>query len=825
MQTILILLMMLFSVYFLTGAVKVETGASVQDIVHDLPYDVQIFLSGKVPHKIVQLEPGEILIAFNNVLLPDAVLARVDQKGKVKGLEVKRLPDNVVGLFITTANEAHEIESSWMEGGKVLFVRLAERPVKQESVEDNAAVPIPILEEIIIPEAPEVKMAALARSVVAGLPPMKSQKKIIKRKFTGDIDDILIEIQTEPCFKQLSLQDAVYYCTIKDWKKGYHALGMFIGADTGGQCKSIAEFLRALCFFKMSDPNDAALMLKAIAQYQNLLNTYPDSKYIPYAMATLGAINMELKNYTEAIGYFNIILKKYENFRGMPEVLIYQGRLAQIKKKQKDAIGYYQKVVERYSDSRYVNVAILELGKAYYNDNNFSETIRLLNRLRAEFPEMVYESPDMLFYLGNAYYQTARYEIARIELTSLLNLFPDIENNHIILSRIGDTYKDEKQPDKAKKIYELVIKRYPGSDGYVISYVRLGGMSDDKQEKEMIYKLLVNNHSDNPVAKLALIRLADLWNKDGKYEKSVITIRDLLKKNPRAFSREIGQVIEASYVPLFRDMLEKDDNIGLMTLYEKDRALLSRYGGAEVSLLAGQAYLDSNLYFMAEKLFENAYATYGKKKKPPELLYGYATSLYEIGESDDALNYFDEYIRNYPEGENIKIALFRTGDILLKRGEYSISIARYQKARRNMTTDDTELSAILMGEAAAYKGLRKPKLAVSLTLEAINVMSLSREDNRSSISLAYFDLGNLYYDQHLYDKAADTFLIALKYAVKSKPHLDIRFRLAESYHKGSAIDKAEEIYKSMAGTDDLFWGKLAQQKLYGIEIEKKLKNS
>jgi TolA-binding protein len=407
-------------------------------------------------------------------------------------------------------------------------------------------------------------------------------------------------------------------------------------------------------------------------------------------------------------------------------------------------------------------------------------------------------------------------------LLRAVNFFPDNPAIPVIMSRIGDTYRDENQPEKAQKVHEHVIENYPQSDGFVISSVRVAEYLKRRAEKENLYRMIIADYSEHPMAQLAMLKLAGLQTKEGEYEKSVETIKAFLAKYPGTLRKEAIQVMKEAYSTLFQKLMADDNSTGVMAWYEKDKHIVNRINIPEIYTTVGMAYFKGHIYKDAADLLQKAYDIYPKDKRTPELCSQLGMSLHESGQSDRALKILKAYISAYPKHADIANAYAHIGQIYLEKKKYQKGIRQFEIALKK-SKKKTLQSAILLSEAAARKALGDLKIATNRYIKAIDMMADLPDLPPEQIAYAYRDLGETYLRRKAYLKAADALTMSVKFS-ENKDSADLRFILAEAYEKGKAMDRAGEVYQEIIDLGDPFWARLAQEKLRGIQIDNKLES-
>jgi len=789
----------------------------------ETPETVTIKLNGETPYRVFQVDKKEVVIAFKNARLSSGLSKARFNEDWIKRIRIDRLSDRVVVVSVLTRVDIKGLSSRWIQSQNTLSVQCipenssskeiqrAKKPVQDQPPAAKKKVGTPHSQEI-------------AEPTYSGLPFNITLSRLNKWKPArlDSLDQMIIDMETDPCISHAAIDQAMDLSRQESWQKMFDGLNAYIvsKSESPKKCLEAAYYLRAYAFYKKLDYTVDDQQLKAVERFQEVVSYYPKSKYAPYGITALGKLHRKLKNYKEANGYLKVILDTYPNFSGVPEVMLELSRVYIKKEKINLAVSMLERWLANHSQSPFVSDARIELGKALYEANNFPESQRVLISLMKTDPTKVYESPDLLIYLGNGYYQTGKYAKARDALLRAVNFFPDTPSISVILSRIGDTYRDDNQPEKAQKVHEHVIKNYPQSDGFVISSVRIAEYLKRRAEKESLYRMIINEHPDHLVARLAMLKLAGLQTKEGEHEKSIETIKDFLAKYPGTLKEEAVQVMTDAYGALFQKLLEVDNSTGVLAWYEKDKHIINRINTPDLYKTVGMAYLKGYIYKDAAELLEKAYQLYAKDKRPPELYSNLGISLHESGQSDSALKILNAYTQTYPKHADIGMAYAHIGQIYLEKKTYKKAIKELETALQK-SKEKTLQSTILLSEAEARRAIGDLETATNRYVKAIDMMAALPDQPPVRISQAYRDLGETYLQRKAYLKAADALAMSVKFS-ENKENADLRFMLAEAYEKGRAMDRAGEVYQEIINLGDPFWTRLAQEKLRGIQIDNKL---
>lgn len=784
----------------------------------DTPQRISLQLNQRSLFKIIQVDKTEIVIALKDVHISDSIEKRGSASSFIQNLRIEHLQNNVTLLIIETVAAISKTDTKW-DGSSTLVVNFyaekqkhktrrkglktksKRKPIRiQEQAEQNRDKNIT---EEVIPAKEEIHLDP--PSDFAG----------------GSIDDLLEEFATDPCASKPELKRVLAQFKNKNWKEAEPELTRFLKTNTGETCRASAFFLKAYSFYKQVDFDKEDNILESISVCQDAVNLFSDSRYLPYGMTMIGKLYFALNNQAEAKGYFKIVLDKYPKYRGSPEIIFELGVLEEKKNNHRNAIENFEKIISQYPKSIFISDARLELGKAHFKINNFSKAIEQLELLINENPRKIYNSSDALLFMGNSYYHTGKYKEARTILEKAYNLYPEIDSSHIVLTRIADTLADEEKIERAKMLYQLVIEKYPGTDGFVISSVRLAKYFETREEKEKVYRLIIEDYPDNPMANLARLRIAEIQNNAGEYKQSIETINELFLENPRALNKEALFIKQNSFESYFKWIMEKGNYPEVLAMYERDKQSLDTYENPGLFSLIGESYFRGHLYESAARLLLEADNYTKDARKPDKYTYMIGVSLQESGENDKASSYLLRYIKANPKSEYTADA-FRRMARIEKQNNKDRKASEYFQTAFNSSRRETEKADILIEHAGLFNKNHQYHESAALLVKAVNILSSSPESDKAMILNAHRELGKSYMYLHDFLKAADAFAMALKFSEIDEDRIGLHFLLGESYSKEGHLNEASQAYQAVVSSGDAFWSKLAAEKLKGLKLTKKI---
>ena len=850
------------SILFFSNTVS---GAGIESVnIEKNPYAVRIKLSAKVPYKVVQFDKKEILVAFKKIGTGEIGGFKGDGSPDIIDVKVAKQKRGVVSLIISTRRNVMSVSSVWIPVGNTLLVKPVFKgtpkkkkkktsdPVTGQNFAKNTTgkektretkvnseigtgTDIFSVSDSDKMETDQTELENQPLDLKPGRPRPGKKKdetgfklggRVFDERFDGSTDDLFLELRSDACEDDASeIKKAVVLCRQGAWGNAFEILSRFVGDDNvSRRCLENIYILRAYSFYKDIEKGSDQQHLEAIEYFQEVISYFPDSIYLPYAVTSLGKIHVKLGDYAQAEGYFKIILKIYIDYPGTPEVLFELGRIYAEKKNTKLAVAMLKKVVDQFPHGKFIGTAKLALGKSLFNKSDFYGTITILEDVIKTKPRLIFTEPDLLQYLGNAYYHTNQNEKARSILSKVYNIFPAIGGRDTILTRIGDTYVENKKLDKAINIFKLVVKKYPGTDGFVISSMRLAEFLESADEKKQLYNLIIQDYPDNPLARLALMRLALLSHKEGDYEESVATIKRLLATQPRALRNDAINLLLSSSEEIFKKQLSSNEYTALLKRFENDKRLLNKSDNPNMFLLVGMAYLKAHLYDTAVEQLMKSYKRTGKNKRPAELFYSLGVAMKELGRNDEAYNMFKTYIRYFPAKKDIADVYNRMGEIMLEKKKAKKAVAYFDKALSKSDTEKKK-AAILVSKSRGHKALKQHAIAVKSLIKAINMLASDPDESYETLSAAHRSLGENYMALAEWNKASDALNMAVKFAGKEKQPTEIYFLLGEAFEKGKDFEQALKAYTHVVENGDSFWSSMAKERLRGMRLNNRLEST
>ncbi len=836
-------------------------------IQHD-PLSVRFFIAEKTPIKVIQVEKKELLVALKNVKLEKGFKVLGKKNSAISHVAMENLPGNVLAVILTSDRPFGKIKTKFNTSDSSFIVSL-ERPKEAQVIKPLPVIPpvvtVPVKKQTEKPQVspPPASPAPATDPTVTQeiqtiqrhkIPPFPESPKSKKKKpgektsitdslkkpvkvgeatvyvppqrdksdLRGDISDLLIVVDKEECDSK-QIANAVLLLKKGLAKDAFDVLDQYI-VQENFSCLEHAYFLRAYAFYKDLPDDGFAQLIKAERMFQDALVSYPKSIFLPYGYSAIGIIQKQLNNISAAEGYFNIVKQGYMTYSGLPEVLYHLADIYDQKGYADKALKYYKQVFEDSVENNYIADAGIGYGKALFKKRQYLDSLRVLNFVVRSAPKKVYSSHELLLNIGHANFEVGQSKAARQALIRVMNLFPEIEGLDVILSKIGDTYGMENNEEKAVKLYELVREKYPDSQGYIASSIGIARYMKKNADKILIYEMIKTKFPENLYARIAMMRMAEIYQASGEYNKCIKEIEDLLSTHPRGLRYEAVKLMQRAYEALFQKQLKEDGYTKVLNRYELEHTRIDRMGSRKIALNVGLSYLEAKLYDQAFNHLINAYKQYKRSSRSEPLLLGLGIAMDESGRKDDALKLFNAFPKRFPKSRNRGDVLLRAGRIYLDKKKYALSSARFNTAYK-ISKDHLEKGNVLILHSNVYEQKGDLKTASILREKAIKEVAMASGENYDILTDAYKELGRIYIALEKYVKSADAYLKALSFSDDAQEKANLGFLLGDAYQKGNIIQKAKDAYQQVVTSDDSVWARLAQQRLNTLELAEVVQNS
>ena len=629
----------------------------------------------------------------------------------------------------------------------------------------------------------------------------------------------------------------------ENWSTAIESLDRLLKAYPTDRYAERAHFLIAKAYEKQYSGSLGTHFDEIKKSYTEAIQQFPRSMYVAEALLSLGDLYDRIDNKYEALGYYKLARNKEPDSLLSMRATIGIAKIISLRNERQEAIDLLQGIIEKYPESKENIEARIELAKVYYEMNHFFKSMEILSSLRKTNPENRYRFPALSLYLGYNYYQLGENRWSRENLLRYYNSRPDKEPNHLILTKIGDTYREEGSLKKAAKFYNLVIVRYPETEGAVISRIRLAELKENKafdQDAESasfvdllggeegsaqeIYEKIINTPFEKDKKKsleqLALFRLALLQQNEKDYDKSLETLRNLLEQFPDTPLRnDAEKALKKTLLAIIEKEMAAGEYTNVITIFEKERNFFSMLNDPDLFLNIARASIPLNLRGMAIEMFKKADSVWQSTDKPPDLLFFLAEDLLDREQLKPAVANADQILKNFPSSPYVSDAYQLKGRIFFKQKQHQKAAEMFSSAAEFNLAPCKRVGLLIdKGRALMLGG--SPKEA----FVAIGEANQLKGDCHQSDTIIDREIGELFLSLGYPGEALSVFNQALTMEKDEETIILLKLKSAECYWLLNKKADSLALYDQLAALEDPFWSNLAKERKEEMNFKSEIEN-
>jgi len=627
----------------------------------------------------------------------------------------------------------------------------------------------------------------------------------------------------------------------RDWRGAIDNFERLAASKSGGRHAERAHFLLAKSYDHLYSSSLLDRLGEIKGRYEAAISEFPHSSFVADALLALGNLCFKTQNYFEALGYYNLLLKKDTESNRAFEAMIQKIKILLLKGRKKEALSIARHLTRAFPDPELQIRAKTAMAMVLYEMNSFRKSLELLTGIEVSRPETVYLYPEISLYLGHNYYELGDNAMARENLIRFYNIRPDSPSGDYILTKIADTYRNEGAIHNAVKFYELVLDRHPGTEGAIISQLRLAELQEEGKFKtnrgfipiaemkrqavglpveiyEDIMGRLSKGDGNNPLLGLTLLKLAIGYRKEGKYQESLDVLKMLKRKQPRLSDarREFQHALTQTLEDLLGAWMKNGAYEDIVNLYLEEGDLFDFIESPAPMLTVARASMQLGLEGFALEVFRRADPLLQDHEKPGDLLISLGRESLKKGRLEKALEMADLIIKNHPSDVLVPLAYQLKGNVLYQEKKYPQAAEMFARAL-DFNPEKCDRVDILLDRARALTAMASRTKALEALREAdrmIKECTLPSPHSYEEMARLYLDLGNPRKGISILYREID------KKTGEDKAR--VMFMIARYYETLGNREKSNEIFKQILNGKFPFWSILARERLEEAAFDKEL---
>jgi len=377
---------------------------------------------------------------------------------------------------------------------------------------------------------------------------------------------------------------------------------------------------------------------KAILEFQEFIEKYPQSELIKSAHFELGKDLYNLEEYKLALSE----LKKTST----DEALYLIGKSSKELGDQEGEIAAFEELREKFPQSDFSQEAYFRLGNYYYNQNRYKEAIEEFNKVVQFFSQSPLLS-ESYYWMGWSYFKLADYKKA----SECFNKVEEDEENLSLGQRAkymeAESWYNLKDYQKARAAYEKFIEMYPEVDlsanaQHAIAWTYL----ENKEYESSIgeFKKLISIYPDSKFNEEAQFRVSKNYFLSGDKDMAKVELGKFINSYSNSTFRVEAMYLLSQIYLQDEDWMDNIINSERLVIEYPDSPYLSEtlYGLC-------LSYFKKDEYEKVIKVGERYLKGYSNLEYDDDILYIMAVCWEMLENEEKAIFGYQNLISKYPQ--------------------------------------------------------------------------------------------------------------------------------------------------------------------------------
>ena len=607
--------------------------------------------------------------------------------------------------------------------------------------------------------------------------------------------------------------------------------------DTYPQSKSVAaaSYLIGECYFSLAEQSILSSYQPAVDALQLALALYPDSSDAPRGLFQMATGLRKMGYHFEAQENYQLLIDKFPNRESNAEAYFWIGEDLFQQDEFNEAKNRFQHFIVKYPRNDYVKHATFRIADCYVGMKDYGRAQDAYEKARDQWPLYSGLFPETLYRMGLTYLKKGDYSKARSILFAALNVFPEEQYNDIIMTKIGDTYREEGNVEQALKVYSQNGVLYPETRGAMISEIKMADLGISNPgffnfiqclEPLKVYEKVIEKYPATDLAEEALYKEGWALAEQKRYQEAISSLMTVLMDYPDSeLSEKCNYSLQKNLVKLIDSYFSEENYYPLLEIYQKYKVpFLLEIKNTKTLFQIGESFRQAGLYDEALELFGEAKRIYPPNHPEDELTFRVG-EIYLLQKShDQAEKFFKKVITAFPDSAFYQRAFHKLADTYFEQERYGEARLAYFSALKSEEKGIRDIKSLFrLGKC--YQAMGEESLTVDTYKKAIRVAEdLGAEQGADEYVIeSYFTLADFLYQIKWYGDAIEVYTQAIERFPEDDRAQWALYRIAASYRKGKNDEVDIESLKQLtaAGGGEAFWKKVASEHIRNLEWEVK----
>lgn len=607
-------------------------------------------------------------------------------------------------------------------------------------------------------------------------------------------------------------------------------------------------YLLADAYFRWAEKDFPQRFQQVIDAFQQALQFYPSSPKAPQARLRLAEIYWRAGLYYEALAVLEMLLESVP-----PDPYLFEAKSKKASyllklERYREALQVYQELLASPQPTDKPMEVFLGYADAAFSLGDFVGALEGYRSVLGRFPDRARLNPLISFRFGETLFKNKRFKEAREVFELLVEGSSKASFGHQLLARIGDCYLEEGDIQGAMVSYVRGIARFPGTEGALISQVRLadiglrykglkipqGNKGEKGREKGYeayldplaAYDRVAHARPDHPLAELAWYKRSVALRDQERYEQAANSFKEGLSRYPKSFLRNdawfaLKDTLERS-IQHAHSRAEWDKAI---KIYRANKGSYLKGGMERETLMClAESYEKLALGEKAAELYSELLDLFPKgSKEDVRVRLGLGRTYFLLKDYSSALDILRELPANFPRSPHLGEVYRLLGDSLRHQGDCRGAREAYEQAVRiglpsrvSEGSQEGIAPEIDVQLGNCYRRSGQGPQAIELYRKSVQAYPLRKETPRLPLYVkeGYLGLADSLYALERYREALEIYS-SLSGALAGDTRLfGTLYRMADCYWKLGEKGIAGETWRSLAGRKDGGpWARLASRNL------------
>ena len=421
---------------------------------------------------------------------------------------------------------------------------------------------------------------------------------------------------------------------------------------------------------------------EALNSLSSFLADYPNSSYTAEAKELLVDVLANTNNYKDAQSLLESLAKPSENAKrlyprilyGRSTELINDGRLD-------EANAMLDKALKDPYNGSVLPLLNFWKGELAYRNNNIDDAIKYYNAYVSGGSPTSGEANAMnaRYNLGYCYLRKENYPVAQTFFEPL-GKNPSLSSSSFVQDaylRTGDCYFMQKEYSKAKAVYDNVVRfSWPAEDYATFQNALLAGVKSSS-DKISLLNTMMRKFPASSLVTDANMEVANTYMGDERFREAVPYLGNVIKNSSNA------SLIPQAYLKLGTSYYNIDNNTEALKQF---KTLVEKYPNSPEA----EDALDNVKTIYVEDGKPGEYANFMRQACRPlsvstedSLTYAAAEKQYDDQKINEALNSFNGYLQQFPNGAYALDANFNRAEIYYTRKDWNNAMIGYDAVAAN----------------------------------------------------------------------------------------------------------------------------------------------